>query len=151
MYRRYKVGVTWQCSVSHPSLWSPCGPHSPLIISPAPFFDQLVLLSNNESNEERPEGTDWSWAAGQTIFSQHLTDNRNYDLTETDRKQKAEEGGGGKTDIIESDKNAGFLASHNRRNSLKHYILCSLVCLARHITVWGMRVSGYCGGRRYMM
>ena len=67
---------------------------SPLIISPAPFFDQLVLLSNNESNEERAEGTDWSWAAGQTIFSQHLTDNRNYDLTETDRKQKAKEGAG---------------------------------------------------------
>ena len=56
------------------------------------------------------------------IFTQHLTDNRNYDLTETDRKQKAEEGGGGRTDIIESDKNAGFLASHNRRNSLKHYV-----------------------------
>ena len=53
---------------------------------------------------------------------QLVTDNRNYDLTETDRKQKAEEGGGGRTDIIESDKNAGFLASHNRRNSLKHYV-----------------------------
>ena len=32
--------------------------------------------------------------AREYLASQHLTDNRNYDLTETDRKQKAKEGAG---------------------------------------------------------
>ena len=38
------------------------------------------------------------------LVTQHLTDNRNYDLTETDRKQKAREGEGrknGRTDVEE--------------------------------------------------
>ena len=86
---------------------------SPLTISPA-RTDQLVTAW-------RAVSAPWSWAT-KYLPGQLVTDNRNYDLTETDRKQKAEEGGGGRTDIIESDKNAGFLASHNRRNSLKHYV-----------------------------